>query len=351
MISIDVEHYRMKQIEEFHWKWFKKYKLKNLIHKISKSEQLRRIFFGENSEFETWFDKHGQSTENWLTEQSENKLNIFKTFIIGKHEDLEKLKNDIGIISDIETKNYFKNRYSEFRSNESYWNGSILVKKLGVRVCPYCNRNFIDTYTKERKVKSNVQIDHFYPIDKYPYLGLSLYNLIPSCAICNKAKLNHEVNIIYPYDMIEGNYGKDAKFKTSFYTNKDDIFLETEENICNEHRYDVDYLLGNSDNFKIEIDIINVKSQKGKKIKNSIELFNLDYLYSLHKDYVRELIKKAVIYNESRITELYKEYGELFNSREELIQIIVGNYVNDEELGKRPLAKLIKDISEDLGIK
>ncbi|HID0867104.1 TPA: HNH endonuclease, partial [Clostridium botulinum] len=115
--------------------------------------------------------------------------------------------------------------------------------------------------------------------------------------------------------------------------------------------YDIRYLLGDSDNFKIEIKPKNPKSEIGTKIQNSIETFHLQDLYNLHKDYVREIIKKAIIYNESRIDELYTQYPELFSSREEVMQMVVSNYISDEALGKRPLSKLTKDICEELGLR
>jgi hypothetical protein len=40
--------------------------------------------------------------------------------------------------------------------------------------------------------------------------------------------------------------------------------------------------------------------------------------------------------------------GSLFKNREDLMRLITCGYVNDEDLHKRPLSKLIKDISEEL---
>ena len=40
--------------------------------------------------------------------------------------------------------------------------------------------------------------------------------------------------------------------------------------------------------------------------------------------------------------------GTIFSSRDELMRLITCGYVNDEDINKRPLSKLIKDISEEL---
>ena len=46
-------------------------------------------------------------------------------------------------------------------------------------------------------------MDHYYPRDLYPYLAVSLYNLVPCCAVCNAAKGPLDTMkdpILYPYD-------------------------------------------------------------------------------------------------------------------------------------------------------
>ena len=88
-----------------------------------------------------------------------------------------------------------------------------------------------------------------------------------------------------------------------------------------------------------------------KRAKNSIKSFELETLYQNHKDIILELIQKEAIYNESYLDELLTQYeGTLFKNREDLQRLISGGYVSDEEIGKRPLSKLIKDISEELGL-
>ncbi|MGK0468753.1 MAG: hypothetical protein ACJAX4_004093 [Clostridium sp.] len=223
---------------------------------------------------------------------------------------------------------------------------------MGVNVCPYCNREFISSYVHNNRIKTTADLDHFYSQDKYPFLGLSLYNFIPSCQICNsRFKIADDFYYkkhIYPYTE---NFGRNAQFKTDFYTDEDIDRKENMEKLKYNDRYDIGYLLGNSDNFKIEIKPGNPESEMGKKIINSIDTFHIEKLYNFHKDYVRELIKKAIIYNESRIEELYTQYPELFSSREEVLQMVVSNYISDEDLGKRPLAKLTKDICEELRLR
>ncbi|WP_343348738.1 hypothetical protein [Terrisporobacter petrolearius] len=347
MIKLKVDENKMKEIEEKHWEWFKDSMLKNWIVKMNKEtdDKFLQIFFDNRNAFEKWFDKASKDTvKKWFQKQEDEKFNVFKEFIVGNIDELNrkkvKLESSCGTKNEIGT--YLKSQYQTFRTSKNQWGGAHLINELNINVCPYCNRSFVDTYIcdKNGKLISNAQLDHFYAKDKYPFLAVSLYNLIPSCGVCNHGKLNDNNKVIYPY---EEEFGEDAKFETKFYTDED---VKDDDKI-----YDIKYLLGNSDNFKIGIEPKEPKSEIGEKIQNSIKTFHLKELYNFHKDYVRELIKKAIVYNESRIDELYTEFPELFSSKEEVLQMVISNYICDEDLGKRPLSKLTKDICDELGLK
>jgi len=96
---------------------------------------------------------------------------------------------------------------------------------------------------------------------------------------------------------------------------------------------------------------LKAKSDADSATKNTISTFRLNEIYANHKDIILELIQKAQIYNESYLDELMQNYeGTLFKNREDLLRLITCGYVTDEELHKRPLSKLIKDISKELGV-
>ena len=75
--------------------------------------------------------------------------------------------------------------YNIFISNcyEKGFNKLEFINMIGIDTCPYCNRNYIYTLDKVEKIKP--QIDHFFPKSIFPFLGMSFYNLIPSCQTCN----------------------------------------------------------------------------------------------------------------------------------------------------------------------
>jgi len=208
--------------------------------------------------------------------------------------------------------------YEKFFSqgnNEKKYSAYEFVEKLGLDTCPYCNRNY--TFVV-RKGKLRPEIDHFYPKTIYPYLAVNFFNLIPSCQTCNKTKSNNmNFEWINPYDIQEND------FKFTYIPNN------IEFTVVKKEKY-------NFDSFEIEL-----KGNKSNK-----ELFKLEELYKQHKDIVQELLIKKAYYPQSYITEL-SNFG---FSEDEIYRYLFSNYNKEEDLHKRPLSKLIRDISQELGL-
>jgi len=194
-----------------------------------------------------------------------------------------------------------------------------LVESLNLKTCHYCNRNYISYLRKDvnGKKQTRPELDHFYPKAIYPFLACSFYNLIPSCSTCNHMKsdddsYNKEIKSPYEIDI------------------KDFVFS---------------YSLNNLDisNNKFQNDeSINITFDK--KIEANEECFQLEKLYKKHRDIVLELLIKKAYYPKSYLNEL-AGFG---FSKDEVYRYLLGNYQKDEDLHKRPLSKLIKDISKEL---
>lgn len=202
----------------------------------------------------------------------------------------------------------YKERFSDKKYRLEF------MDSLGITVCPYCNRNFVNS-TKERTM---CQFDHFFNKDKYPLLAVSFYNLIPVCSSCNHAKGKKEIKYS-PHD---------KKYKTNDLVNFDFSIIG------------MDYLFNDKD-LKIELD-------GDKDFNQNIKALMLDEVYQLHTDVVQECIKKTMIFNPDYLDYLCTEYKDLFDSKEELYKLVFGNYIDEESFGKRPLSKLMHDIYEDL---
>jgi hypothetical protein len=213
--------------------------------------------------------------------------------------------------------------YTKFSNkNAKPYNAYDLAQKLNVNVCPYCNRNYTFTTTNSGK-NTRPDFDHFYSKEKHPILALSFYNLIPSCILCNsRLKGKKEFSLgthMHPY---HDSFNEHVKFT---YEIKNSTFLFSE------------------DGFELKLET------SDKRANENIKDFALDVLYERHKDIVLELIQKREIYPDSYIDELLKNYeGIVFSSRDDLMRLITCGYVKDEDINKRPLSKLIKDISEEL---
>ena len=198
---------------------------------------------------------------------------------------------------------------------------------MGVTVCPYCNRQYIFTVAS-RKVRP--QLDHFFPKREYPYLALSLYNMIPSCGLCNmtKSSLDTAVNpVLYPYDE---EMGHTAEFE--IIVKKDGDFVKVLQGLSNEF-------------------VINLNAAKAKNasvIINQMQRLHLDELYNNHVEYVMDIIKSKYINSPDRINELRNRFPVLFHSYDEVKNLLYMTDIRKESWGKRPLSKLTYDIDKQL---
>ncbi|PLY08043.1 MAG: hypothetical protein C0625_03595 [Arcobacter sp.] len=211
------------------------------------------------------------------------------------------------------------------------------AKEIGLTCCPYCNREYIFRIYDDKKnaeLRTLAVLDHYYDKGKYPYLALSFYNLIPSCNICNskfKTTVDFKENKhLHPY---EDSFNEKARF-TKFFNN------------VNSENKKFDLL--SKERISLALKPLNANDSA---TQNTIDTFRLETLYQEHKDIVLELIQKAQVYNESYIDELYQKYeGTLFKNREDVLRHITSGYMEDQDINKRPLSKLIKDISEELDL-
>jgi len=210
----------------------------------------------------------------------------------------------------------FEKEYGNWGGRKSY-GAYTFVQTLDLKTCPYCNRNYTFV-VNETDGKLRPEIDHFYPKSIYPFLAMSFFNLIPSCPICNHTKSSKvKKDLDNPYDIKEGVYRFTYRPKN------------IEFSVVEKEKY-------NFDSFEIEL--------KGNE--SNIELFKLEELYKQHKDIVLELLIKKAYYPQSYIKELSK-FG---FSQDEIYRYLFSNYNQDEDLHKRPLSKLVRDISEELGL-
>ena len=207
--------------------------------------------------------------------------------------------------------------YKEFRKRELVE----LAKMLNVKVCPYCNMQYT-LYAEEKDGEetedelAKFQFDHFISKTDYPMFSMSLYNLIPSCAVCNHGKRDGELPVeLNPY-----------------YNDIHKLFhFEVKDQL--------DLLLSK------KVDRVDIKTESTKgneQIVNTYNnIFHISTLYSRHKDIVQEIYDKAYIASSAEnLARLLK------TDKKRLSELWYGTYLDEKDIEKRPLTKFIQDIKK-----
>lgn len=196
------------------------------------------------------------------------------------------------------------------------------IKRINVDTCPYCNRSYIYYLSRIGKIKP--QIDHFYPTNLYPFLALTFYNLIPSCQTCNGFGAK-EGNCPILNDMINP-------------------YLIENEN------FEFTYKIKHINFLNPLLDKNSVELLMRRKIEGNTKILKLDKLYQQHSDHLLELIIKSKVSYSDKYRAYLHSYQGLEFSNSEIDRMILGNYSDEADIHKRPLAKMYQDIGLSLGL-
>ncbi len=247
----------------------------------------------------------------------------------GKPDELARLNSKFYAIQRSSKKRKYDNilkkvfSYSNFNRNKKEYNLHELSENVAIKYCPYCNRQ---STINVRANSIKPDFDHYFPQNKYPLLGLSFYNLIPSCTICNSRMKIGQVfrlkKFIHPYI----------------------------DNSLNSFRFTYKYDLNSTNGLLVKIRKPNAIPIP-KKVTNTLTKFKILEIYNAHTDEVLDLIKIKQLYSDRYLKILAsKTYKELHVSHEELYRLAFGVYYNEDDFSKRPFSKLKKDILAELNI-
>ena len=225
-----------------------------------------------------------------------------------------------------------------------------LIRKLHVEVCPYCNRIYTKTLPSQEEASeekifrtTRAEIDHYYPQSEFHYFGLSLFNMIPSCHICNSNKKT-EKEVVYPYDE---DFGNKVKFKLV-------PQIKEGENALG-------FFRGESDDFCVKLQLLNeneLENDYKQRVKKSKKHFRLEELYNEHKPEIQDILRNAYYFNEEYIntavipliTKIHNNISEAkvdkAGLQEEARNMLFFNRLRQSEWEMRPLAKLTADICD-----
>jgi hypothetical protein len=200
--------------------------------------------------------------------------------------------------------------------------------KIGVKSCVYCNSQLTITINRKRVgSKARFDVDHSRSQDKYPLLCISLFNLYPACASCNRVKSNR----VIAFELYAHNPKKTYnRFVFELDPISESLFLNK----------------GDVSDLKITFrDTLSLPSGT-HPFKDSLYI---QEVYETQKDVAGELIHRVKMYNRTYQATLKKSFPGLTLTPEDFKRAVVGNYVSDGEIHKRPLSKLAIDLARHLG--
>lgn len=322
MIKINISDITKTKLEEYH--------LNAISNGLGKKKSIEKCIndnFGLNFTLKDFLIGDKNKTIDIIKSYDtfdENKQNTLKSvfkYFVNQYE--QKISS-----TDNKTKYYYEYK------NKRY-NAYFLCKELNTNVCPYCNKNYIVTISDtENDIFTRPTLDHFFDKASYPFLALSLYNLIPSCHICNshikKSTPFHINTHIHPYF----------------------------DDFNNIKKFNIDKQLLSLVNKKDDFNIIfenkdSITTDEETKADNHIKDFALEALYNTHKCKVLELVDISRAYNEASFENIVNEFKnstEIFKDSNDVKRLMLCHHVEDDNIDKRPLNKLVKDISEELGL-
>jgi hypothetical protein len=210
--------------------------------------------------------------------------------IISNYEEI--LKNDgSGPCIDLflrEARRIFN--YSYFIGKKvNVWCAYNLCKTSKFRMCPYCNQNFAFTIMSENG-DFRPTLDHYFPKSVYPFLAISLYNLVPSCYTCNsnlkESKNFYKIPHLHPFNM------KNELIFAISSKNSDDILK----------------IVSNQIEFN-KFATVGIRDTTDVAACNSINTFLLNHRFALHEeDFLRFAYWRRQL-TSGRVLELKKIFG------------------------------------------
>lgn len=247
----------------------------------------------------------------------ENKSEDERTFLRQRKPVLEKL---------LKTFDY-NGQISQSQSRSYY-----LTIKQGHNTCTYCNRQYVFTVEKHIKTEgvgrpkivraTRPQLDHWFAKDCYPLLSLNLYNLIPSCSICNSSAKGTRLfdldSYVHPY-----------------LTDKEEPDFEFRYSPLKESGWTV-----------------RIDETGDLKEHNMIEAFKLEDIYSYHGNLeVKDILDWRYQNDDTYLEEIMKNTMNHYNlSMSEVYRMFFGVELDKTKTLDRPLSKLKRDILNKIGV-
>lgn len=323
MINIKKEY----QIELLQYFYEKKYSTNEIlkkneyltIHQETK-EFLENLSFEEkgflsNNTFLSTYEKNSELIEIFFKSLSakfgQNSRDVFIKTNKRTVCDISKNSNDEKVKT---IKKFILEKYSKMYKSFRTDHGKRVIEETNINICPYCYRSYINVIEAEKGSKViTPDLDHFYPKSRYPFLAVTLSNLVPSCLFCNQRAKNDE-----------------DFYKASIYP---------PQKIFDEIEFDYDVYLN-------KVYIKNYKYLISKpEYKMHLDTFLIQELYAGHTEILKNIIDKNRKYRKSKIEDIAKHTVGLSSFDVKKIVFYEYEFMNKK---RELLYKLKKDLYKNI---
>lgn len=204
-----------------------------------------------------------------------------------------------------------------------------LVRTINRNTCVYCNRQYAfniekDGGSNDANRYARPALDHWFPESVYPLLSLSLYNLIPSCTICNSSAKGDTIfrltTHVHPYNTTQ-----------------------------NTPEWKFHYRPSSNGGWEVYLD-----GYADDKEERTAKAFVLEEAYQCHSQLeLNDLLKVAMENGGSYLPTLFANVMHNINgvSRAEAYRILFGTEMIPNKYDNRPFSKFKKDILDQLGVR
>lgn len=195
------------------------------------------------------------------------------------------------------------------------WGPYAYIDLLGLRYCPYCNAETVYSIKSlQPGLSVRSDLDHYYAQSRYPYLAISLANIVPSCTRCNRdIKRTRELDPSVHASPFEISVHENVKFSYDF--------------------------LG--DDIRIAFDY-DERSLDAKRSMALLDFFSVADVYNqLFKQEARDILNRKRIYQSSYRQELRNYMCDLTDA--EFNRALLGTALDDEDIDNVRLGKMLTD--------
>lgn len=212
------------------------------------------------------------------------------------------------------------------------------VIKMGIKSCVYCNTQYAvaakkGTTDRGKAFRSTYTIDHYLPKSDYPYLATSFFNLYPACPTCNQMK------------------SRKAPLFELYVKPTDPVVLRNQFVFRLDKLSFVKYsMTGLAEDLEVKFENRNGLPAGAIAATAYEDYFHVEKLYANYCDTVEEVIWKYRMYNKAGRQALMDGFADVLPHKSDWNRFVLGNYDQEKDMLKRPLAKLVQDVAKQLGI-